>query len=94
MIKKVKTVYICQVCKKEFATELECKKHEAEEMGLTLTEYEELEYLERRERELAIESEGCAREDNLRILYEKVMSKIVAFRNKHNLDTDGFLNHI
>jgi len=79
------TYYVCQFCGKKFATEKECKMHEAKEMNLDMLEYEWLLSLEQAEREAASSMAICNNEKT-RKEHKKFSDLVLAFRLKHDLE--------
>ena len=87
------TYYICQYCGEKFTTKKECKEHEANEMNITIEEYEELETLEEAERETS-SALASASNQELRDAQDKAIHDVIEFRKEHHLDEDGELTHI
>ena len=88
-----KHIYTCQICKKEFNNELDCKLNEAKCLGLTIEEYEELCFLLKEERETSMYLSTYKNRESLEA-QDKAIKNVIKFLREHNLNDDIALDFV
>ena len=80
---KIKTIYICDFCDRQYKTSKEAYECEAKCLGLTTNEYKEyLDLLEEERR--AFSQLHVATNDTTRKRCDDAVKAVIAFQEKHN----------